>query len=64
MILNFMEHFHGPLAVDQIDSQSWLAEASGASDSVQIRLAVGAAALVDGQVEIDDDRHLKLPKKK
>ena len=59
MALNLLQHGHGAWPVDHVDRQSILSEATRPPDSVQVCLAVGTFRVeVDGQVKVDDDRHL------
>lgn len=45
---------HRCIRVDHIDCDAVLAESAGATDPMQIRLAVGLTLLVDGQIEVHD----------
>lgn len=58
MILDILEHVHGPAWVDEVNGQTGLAKTSCAADAMQVRLAIGVSLQVDGQVVVDDDRHL------
>ena len=60
MSFDIAKHIHRMGTVDQINGQSWFAEAACSSDTVQVRLAVGVAAHVDRKVEINDNGYLKL----
>lgn len=58
MLLDPVEDVHAHPAVHHVDGQTPLAEAACAADPVQVRLVVRVAVLVDGQVKVDDHRHL------
>ena len=62
MSFDIAEDIHRMRTVDQINGQSWFAEAACSSDTVQVRLTVGVATHIDRKIEIDDNRYLTTTK--